>query len=237
MIRFRFGLLPVHQIPPWGGEEPRLSWFGLTDGWYDIEVGGHELLRYSERTLRRLGGGSAGGGPSPYAEYFVVRLWEDVIEVVPRVMEPLDLDQPAAEEAADWHRRHALTMGHLRNPPYLRCWRTLADGEDVVTVAWEYEPDADVEFAAPAQGRVTMPTGSFVAAVTELDRALLAAMEQRVTELETAGPPPGVHIDLRHLRHEQQSRATDLPRAWERTCDTDWEAVRAGARALLGPDA
>ncbi|MFJ4574320.1 DUF5984 family protein [Streptomyces sp. NPDC088846] len=50
MINFRFGLLPVEEIQPWGGvgESPRLSWFGLTDGWYCVDVGGHELLRYDD---------------------------------------------------------------------------------------------------------------------------------------------------------------------------------------------
>ncbi|MFJ2954023.1 DUF5984 family protein [Streptomyces sp. NPDC087270] len=45
MIRFRFGLTPLAEVEPWGaGRE--LHWFGLTDGWYGIDAGGHELLRY-----------------------------------------------------------------------------------------------------------------------------------------------------------------------------------------------
>jgi hypothetical protein len=30
-----------------GGETPRLHWFGLTDGWYWIEVGELRLLQYA----------------------------------------------------------------------------------------------------------------------------------------------------------------------------------------------
>ncbi|XVU21087.1 DUF5984 family protein [Actinoplanes sp. CA-054009] len=44
MIRFRFELYPLDEVSPWGGEQPRLHWFGLTEGWYWIEIGGHELL-------------------------------------------------------------------------------------------------------------------------------------------------------------------------------------------------
>ena len=44
MLRFRFRLKPVEDIAPWGGsapdERPYFSWFGLTDGWFWIEVGG-----------------------------------------------------------------------------------------------------------------------------------------------------------------------------------------------------
>ena len=47
MIRFRFGLYPVDEVSPRSGEQPRLHWFGLTEGWYWIQVGEHELLRYS----------------------------------------------------------------------------------------------------------------------------------------------------------------------------------------------
>ncbi|MFJ1614793.1 DUF5984 family protein [Streptomyces sp. NPDC088251] len=253
MINFRFGLLPVEEIQPWGGvgESPRLSWFGLTDGWYCVDVAGHELLRYVDRAPHPPDGEQGGRAASSYVDYFVVRFWEDILEMVPRVMEPVPEDLVAfvsgdethwasadtseAEEAADWHSHHYLDMGHLRNPSELRWWRTVADGEDVMTVSWQHEPGGGIEFTAPAKGRVTLPTASFVAAVTELDRALLAVMEQRVTELEAVGPPPGVHIDLRHLRHEQRDRATWLQRAWGRACDTDWDAVRAGARELLRP--
>ncbi|GIE36737.1 hypothetical protein Ait01nite_097820 [Actinoplanes italicus] len=36
---------PLDDAESWDGDPPSLSWFGLTDGWYWIEAGGHELLR------------------------------------------------------------------------------------------------------------------------------------------------------------------------------------------------
>jgi hypothetical protein len=77
-----------------------------------------------------------------------------------------------------------------------------------------------------------MPTSSFVAAVTEFDRTLLTEMDQRISVLETAGPPAGVDLDLRQLRHEQEERSARLQRAWTRECSTDWDLIRAGAREL-----
>ena len=124
-------------------------------------------------------------------------------------------------------------MGHLTNAPHIRLWRTIIDGDDSIAVDWKQQPDPDIEFAAPATGRIVVPTSSFDAAVSELDGALLAAMEERVTALEATGPPPGVDLDLRQLRHEQRDRAAWLQRARARQVITDWAAVRVGARELL----
>lgn len=258
MIRFRFGLTPLAEVRPWGRERPVLHWFGLTDGWYAIDLGGHELLRYSEETVRRLRGGGRGegGGPAhPYVDYYVVRLWEDVLGTLPAALQPVPGDlahfvatdpsdwrwqeTPEAEAAAQWHGDRTLNTGYLRVAPYIRWWRTLA-GEtgaagDVVQVSWTYQPDPEqeIEFAGPTAGRVAVPTGAFLAAVAEFDRALLAAMERRIGELEAAGPPPGVELDLEQLRREQRDRTGWLERARGHAYATDWAAVRAGAGALL----
>ncbi|MFE4491823.1 DUF5984 family protein [Streptomyces niveus] len=231
MIRFRFGLTPVHDIQPWGGDTPSLSWFSLTDGWYDIEADGRHLFRHPA------------DGTS--VDYYVVRLWEDVLDTLPQALEPvpadlvafmagdhaqwLPADRPDTEAAATWYGQHALDTGYLRSAPHIRWWRTTAEaGDDLVTVTWTEAQDVD-------DGRVTLPTSDFVAAVTAFHHDLLAAMEERVTALEATGPPPGVHINLPHLRHEQRDRATWLGRALERPCETDWAAVRAGARLLVPP--
>ncbi|MGW6509744.1 DUF5984 family protein [Streptomyces niveus] len=78
MIRFRFGLTPVHDIQPWGGDTPSPSWFSLTDGWYDIEADGRHLFRHPA------------GGTS--VDYYVVRLWEDVLDALPQALEPVPAD-------------------------------------------------------------------------------------------------------------------------------------------------
>ncbi|MET9555618.1 DUF5984 family protein [Streptomyces sp. NPDC006645] len=228
MIEFRFGLTPVNDIHPWGGDTPSLSWFSLTDGWYDLEADGRHLFRYPDGS---------------YVDYYVVRLWEDLLDALPLALEPvprdlvpfiagdhstwLPADSPDTEAAAGWYGQHSLDMGYLGAAPHIRWWRTVGgSGDDLMTVAWTHAEDVD-------DGRVTLPTTDFIAAVTTLHRKLFAAMEERVTALEATGPPSGVHIDLPHLRHEQQDRATWLSRALERTCDTDWTAVRGGARLLV----
>jgi hypothetical protein len=51
-----------------------MHWFGLTDGRYWIDTGDREIFR------------TANG---EYVDYYVVRLWEDVLEILPHVLEPL----------------------------------------------------------------------------------------------------------------------------------------------------
>ena len=90
---FNFRLRPVHDVAPWGQEgDYRLSWFGLTDGWYWLDCGGHELFRYSDSIIKSWyheGHQSAG---SPYVDYHVVRLWEDVLDMLPDVLSPVPLN-------------------------------------------------------------------------------------------------------------------------------------------------
>lgn len=261
MLRFRFVLRPVRDVRPWGEDVPRLGWFILTDGWYWIELGGHELLRYAERSPGPRSSSTAGraeprkpAGLDDYVDYHVVRLWEDLVELMPRVLEPVPPDlldfvagaipdaarpeAPEAEAARYWHAGHALDMGHLRAAPDIRFRRTLSGAADTMTVTWAHAADPDdddpIAFTAPPTGRVTLPTESFIAAVTTFDRELFAAMEQRVAGFEASGPPAGVDVDLRALRREQLDRATWLGRAMSRPADTDWFAVRMGVAVLRG---
>lgn len=253
VIHFQFRLRPIAEISPWGPER-RLHWFGLTDGWYWIEIGDLELLRYAPQTVQRWT--DEGCSPaSPYVDYYVVRLWEDLLNLLPEVLEPVpddlaefiasdpcdwtwpDEEQAearveAAMKAAEWYSNHVLDMGYLRSSPSIRWWRRTASGRDRMIMAWQHRP-GDTEFAAPRTGQAATPTNVFVGAVEELDRKLLSAMDERIAELERSGPPPRVHIDMQQLRAEHRDRAAWLPRHRNRSPATDWAEVRTGADTLL----
>jgi Family of unknown function (DUF5984) len=257
VIRFRFQLYPLQEVSPWGAGQPELHWFGLTDGWYWLEVDGQQLLRRARVDDRH-----------PYVDYQVVRLWEDVLLVTPDALEavPADLqpfvasdpghwacdpfdfisDEDAGEDAdpdapdhpaitaSNWHGQHYLDLGYLLNAPRLRFWRTAQNHRDEITVDWRHDDRGEIPFTAGPAARFRVPTSEYLEAVHTLDRELMTAMRQRVEELERLGGLPGVNIDLAGLRQEHEGRVLWLAKALNRSRSTDWEAVRKGARLLLG---
>jgi hypothetical protein len=249
-LRFRFELRPLAEIHPWGTDRPTLHWFGLTDGWYWIQVGGHELLRYSDQTVHSWT--AEGYNGLPYVDYYVVRLWEDLLRSLPAILEPVPEDltafiesdaaiwTPPADDidaytAQVWHDQHSLDLGYLRDATRIRWWRTIRGRRDSISIDWRNrrsKADRQATFAGPAIGRRAIPTDAFVDAVVDLDRNLMAAMEQRVAELEQRGTQPGIYIDLVALRQEQYDRANWLSAAMDRNEPTDWEAVRSGAARI-----
>jgi hypothetical protein len=241
MPLFNFMLRPVAEIQPWGGpERPSLSWFSLSDGWYWLELAGQELFR---------GVAPESPGEPPYAGYQVVRLWEDVLEVVRVALAPLpedvaarlrtperfiaDVDRMRARDCDDqveqvrlheglafWNARE-LASPHLVGAPELWLWR---DGE-TMRALWRSLP-AGAALWQPAAGTTGMPVDQFVAELRAFDRAFLAAMGERIADLVQRGGLPGVAIDLAHLAFEQRDRATWLDNALTRRWSEDWTPAR-----------
>lgn len=77
-----FTLAPIESIVPWG--EPgshSLHWFGLTYGEYWIQAGEATLFEYSDHARN--------AGISRYCDYQVVRLHEDLLDMLPYILEPV----------------------------------------------------------------------------------------------------------------------------------------------------
>jgi len=86
---FEFQLTPIEEVQPWG-EPPNqsLSWFGFTDGIYRIKAGTEYLLNYSEEYTNYLTEKfSDYTFTTTFVEYQVVRLWEDILEMLPSILE------------------------------------------------------------------------------------------------------------------------------------------------------
>jgi len=62
----------------------------------------------------------------------------------------------------------------------------------------------------------------------------MTAMRQRIEELDRRGGLPGIELDHDELRRDHHYRARWRARNLDRTPTTDWDAVRHGARHLLG---
>ena len=105
---FQFRLAPVEEIGEKGSRSPTLNWYFLTDGWYWMEVGGHELFRYTraiQEHWARLFPRPPPG--SPYDHYMIARYWEDLLEMLPAILDPVpaDLAEKIAQPQAwqEWH--------------------------------------------------------------------------------------------------------------------------------------
>ncbi|GLY03735.1 MULTISPECIES: DUF5984 family protein [Actinoplanes] len=228
MLRFEFVLRTLDEVAPWGGDRPTLHWFGLTDGRFGISGDGWRIL--------------------PDTDYYVVRLWEDVIVLRQVLEEPVPEDlrwfvdgsEPRREwPEGDWSAEvdaaidlqgdFDLPLHYLERPPAVRFWRHIVDGRDVVTVSQRIGERARDCYEGPPVLEVDVPTAEFFAAVDDFDRRLIAAMDERVAALERSGPPPGVDLDVRQLRREHDERSTWLRQRLSLPRTVDWAAVRAGA--------
>jgi len=236
-MQFQFRLTPVAEINPWGADQgrPSLHWYGLTDGWFWIEAGGQELFRYTEEVLHHWHQQVPEGclSPLPYENYQVARYWEDLLELLPAILDPLPPDLVArvadargwsdlqsralrwqevqASEtawdayymAAAWWGRRTWDAGHLAHPPCIALWRV----EDTVHIRWDNR-QVTVN-GAPVwealEDEVTLPVAEFLAAVESFHRRFSSEMERRVAEV-TAEPPLHVEIDLVALLLEQEER-------------------------------
>jgi hypothetical protein len=93
---FHFRLTSVDEIEPWTrpSEDNKqfLSWFSLTLGEYWLEVGEVELLRYSPEVIESWARNYPASRATPHVDYQVCRLWEDVLDILPSVLDPLPDD-------------------------------------------------------------------------------------------------------------------------------------------------
>lgn len=105
MPLFNFRLTPLERIDPFGSEgNYNLNWFGLSDGCYWLRVGEAELFRATPAYLKTLDVHLC----DPYVDYYVVRLWEDLLEMLPAVLTPVPAplrERLAPANKSDWYEQ------------------------------------------------------------------------------------------------------------------------------------
>jgi hypothetical protein len=148
---FDFHLRPIQEVQPWG-EPPnqRLHWFGLTDGCYRLQVGRDLLFHYSDeiRTFWAIQYPHFSGA---YVNYQVVRLWEDVLRILPDLLCPLPLELGRLlldheSSPREWYRSAALWLDRQDDA---EVERTLGDLFDMAT-AWLQKRHLDSAYLQPA---------------------------------------------------------------------------------------
>jgi hypothetical protein len=192
-IGFHFELRPLADLSPWTTPEgrPSLSWYALSDGWYDIELDGRTVF----------------DGPLPYD---VVRLWEDLIGLAPYALRPIRDDAVARFDQAETEARvvsvRTLTSDHFVGLPVVRFWTH--GGATHVRKAMEPR----VTLPTPAFVAALRDLDR---------RFIAAMGERVATILSGRWKPPGVAIDRDNLQHEHADRATWLQKALDTAVDED----------------
>jgi hypothetical protein len=246
---FNFALIPLDDIRPWG--EPgnlSLSWFGLTDGAYWIQAGGSTLFEYSEYARQRL-------GAPRFCEYQVARLYEDIVEMVPYVLEPVpaalvpyisgDCDHARASRDT-WFEANA-----NRNDDHY--WETVESGENWLRVRtldsaylspsatirlWSDESNVHLEWDnrnklvegghawSAVIGSHSLPRGEFIRDVRSFHACLMEAMRERAYQVGRGALPNEVRVDLPGLQREHEKRCLLSESLFAAPIvATDWRAV------------
>lgn len=87
---FNFRLRPIEDVAAWGSPgNLKLHWWGLTDGWFWMNAGGTELMRYSRQLIHATPQHTR---DQPYADYQVAYFHEDLLSILPRVLDPIPSD-------------------------------------------------------------------------------------------------------------------------------------------------
>lgn len=86
---FNFSLRPLQEV---SRDSQRLSWFFLTEGFYRLEVGSNYLFNYADNYANHCLQNMPASWKKPLVDYYVVRLWEDILDILPDVLEPIPAD-------------------------------------------------------------------------------------------------------------------------------------------------
>lgn len=117
---FNFTLDPIDEVLPWG-EPPDLTlhWFGFTQGKYFLQTGSDELFRYSDECQKVLAERLPPARQTPYVDYFVSRLHQDIFEIVPRILEPIPIelvDFARSTHHEAWANKFQFSLGPESSP-------------------------------------------------------------------------------------------------------------------------
>lgn len=113
---FQFELRQLDQIQPWGApDDPNLHWFGLTDGWYWIQVGEDRLFEYSDAVCAFIN--------------VLWSRWSDAFWILRQGLYPgafVSTSMNCVASNSLVRNLSNATWAHLRHPPIGSWWRQLS---------------------------------------------------------------------------------------------------------------
>lgn len=247
-LQFCFNLRPVEEILPWGdGKDSRLHWFGLTDGNYWISTPLGEALRYTDEQIREW------GIQSPYVDYQIARIFEDLQSVVPSALEPVPAEIAALVDnggwvdsveqrlksldetdqlrelyelfwdATNWYSQRSVDTAYLVDGPNFYIWRIA----DEVHFRWQIHGENAAGTWCLPQGQFSVTAEQFNSAAYSFFDEVLTETQKRVETIATTGwRRTDCKLDVDMLVREQRQRTAWIDDLKKRKTETDWVAVR-----------
>jgi hypothetical protein len=231
MIEFK--LDPIENVQPWGNEgDKKIHWFALTQGLYRIKVGDEYLLNYNKEFDEYLHNKHPEYNfPSTtFVDYYVVRLWEDIISALPYILKPLpqtlkpivqasvkwqeswrsgfDIDEKDYEYTDFWLFERHLNSHYLQNAPNIWFW----SDEENVFIHWD-SSEIYVEGIAvwsAIQGSHKISRNEFIENIWSFHSSFIAEMGKRVEWICSNFDNSGIFIDFEQLQKEHKFRKTFL---------------------------
>ena len=205
MPMFNFILPPVEDMQPWGApDELHLSWFASAKGWYFMELGARCAVPQQRRHGER----------HSHADYPVVRLWHDVLDIVAFVIAEVPADTvhlrdpvfgrertqdafrrrdrrgPSRRGLAWWYRRE-LSSGHLIAAP-----TACSGASETSSMCRASLDEEDASIWQLVSGFMTILVEAFVIIDVAYVRPRSCAMGQRVERSSNAA----VCMECRSIR-------------------------------------
>jgi hypothetical protein len=253
---FDFQLRPLEEVQPWG-KPPNLSlsWFGFTEGFYRLQIGSEFLLNYSEQFVEHQAEQSSNIYAGSFVDYYVVRLWEDILDMLPHILEPfppkiskffenhgnawfewesnaLDwVDNQPDEDMAIEIFELAVSWQHARrlDTAYLqnapRIW--IWSTERDVIISWDNKKIEweGIQVWSARQGHYSIKRNEFLYGVRAFHDKLMSEMAERVKNVGDRWCRSEIYVDIQQLKYEQQDRKMWLDRALKRSSFTSWDNV------------
>ncbi len=234
-ILFNFQLGSVTDVAPWGEGRDRLHWFGLSDGWYWLDVAGAQLFRYSDELVVSEEPWCSEPSSPPYVDYYVARLWEDVLDMLPAILEPVpevlgrriadggrwsgwleragrwmersedEACRDTYEQAVGWWDARAMDTGYLRHGPDI--WICTVGAN--VYIRWDNREAilGGKPVWAAVEGEETMSVDDFLQEVRSFDAQFMRTMAERVSTVPNYWGRPDMVFDVGALEREQLDRS------------------------------
>lgn len=235
MALIEFELLPLQEIQPWGEKPNRtLNWFALTDGNYHINVGSEQLFRYSPEIMEDWHKNDPiSKNLTIYSDYQVARLWEDILDLLPNILQPIpaevshyivtaeaeqkwqnridkyyekakaDEQFVLYESAAFWWGARRLPTEHLATGPKIWFWRI----ENQVFIRWNNQEKtiSQIPVWSSPQGEISLSVEKFLHEVQDFNDRLILAMAKRIEAIKEKNIFPS-DVKVHDLDLDHQSR-------------------------------